>query len=315
MLYLGQGVYCPGPERIVMNFSIKSLAAAAAVCLLGTAAQAASLDSLQGPHNWKLQGTTSEYSPAGVARGNETTWGIGQITQINDNNGDAAWIAGASDGSYLYYVLYGIADLQITATPGGFEIYNVGCTGGPCDGKIHLDIYRMNAPIAGILKQDPDSRTGFGTFNGLSNAPGASLYLALELAQGKVIADDPGTAADETTATLKQTTDATTLPTSGTGTFYANAVGGTGKAQWDSNGFPLAGGLFADFDANFTLKPNNTANGGPCTNAQIAANDCFAGLVNDPVQSNAIPEPGTIAMAGLALAGLGLSRRRRAAKA
>lgn len=290
-----------------MKTILKTLAIAALGALTSTSVLAAPLSSLAGSYNWKLQGVTSEYSPAAVARGNESTFGIGEITDIRTTSGNIAWQAGNS-GEYLYYMIYGIADLGISLP----SLYNVGCIGGPCDGKIHIDIYQTSAPIANILLQDPDNRTGFSTFAGVTNFPGASLYLALTLETGKVLFDNPGTTADDTQATLFQTVFAETLPTNGFGAFYADAVGGSAMAKWDTNGFPVAGGLFRDFDGNFTLKPNYQAFGGACPN-NAAANDCMLGLINDPIQSNAIPEPGTLALGGLALLAIGAARRRRTA--
>ena len=242
---------------------------------------------------------------------------------MNSNN---LFLGGAGDR--LYYMIYGIADLVIDNPGGGstFNIYNIGCTGGvgvaACDGKIHIDIYRTTSTIVNLTLKDPHNRTGFGTYSGVTDLPG-SLYLGLTFSPGKVT----GSGALRDSATLFQTTNSALLPASGTGTFFADvnagAAGGSARAKWDSNGIDTGIGTLVDFDGNFTLKPNirNGAGGipggtGACTAAAVAANTCFGGLINDPVQAIALPEPGSLALAGLALAGLAaVGRRARAAKA
>ena len=149
------------------------------------------------------------------------------------------------------------------------------------------------------------------------------LFRSLTFAPGKVF----GSGALRDSATLFQTTNSAVLPASGQGTFFADvnagAAGGSARAKWDSNGIDTGIGTLVDFDGNFTLKPNirNGAGGipggtGACTAAAVAANTCFGGLINDPVQATALPEPGSLALAGLALAGLAaVGRRARAVKA
>lgn len=255
--------------------------------------QAATLDYVGGAIDWKLNGYTTE---GGTQYGDESTWGIGSITSLQDANTlNNVWSSG-QDGDYLYYMIYGIADLSITS--GGIygtNIYNIGATGvsGP-DGKIHIDIYRTHTQFNFGTATTAD-RTAFDAFTGITEG---TPYLQLVLVPGGIV-DDPSTPQDESTATLYQNVTSATLPASGQGFFYAEVVGGSAASKWDTNGW-LAGD--ADFYGRFTLTPNEGRQG---------LNQEFPGYINDPIMSNAISEPMSVALAGLGLVGLAAMRRRK----
>jgi hypothetical protein len=281
-----------------MNF--KKLAIATSLALAALSASATPLDAVTGDIKIKFTGlTTEKVLWAGT---NETTWGIGYINTLASTSGGGAWSAGQG-GQYLYYMMYGVADDVIIQNGTNYSIYNNGATGTgtAADGKIHLDIFRSNVDLSTIYPDylaNPSLRTGFGSY---SLFTGMETYLKLEF-RDKVSVDDPTTSYDESLATLVQTALSDILPTTGTGNFFADVVGGTAKTQYDTNG-DLYG---YDMHGKFDLSGNRN-----CNAIRNTAGTCFAGLIDDPVIGNKIPEPGSLALFGLALAGLaGVSRRK-----
>lgn len=299
---------------------LKHLAAALSLGFAAASASAASVESLSGPLYIKLGGLTTEaYTQQGT---NETTWGVGFIDSITATKNGDKWSSG--DGYYLYYMIYGIADDEIRPNNSkGNDIFNVGATGGVADGKIHLDVYKSATRILeidGLLNAKPADRIdydSYAAFSGLGDA-----YLKFEFHPG-VIQDDPLTAYDESRASLYQDTVGTSLPTSGSGVFLMDVVGGSAPdwQKWNNNGQPLG----SDAAGNFTLRPNYNIPPGPgnpigsqnnpnCSQADVMNNRCFAGQINDPIHTGKLPEPGSLALLGLGFAGLAGLRRRRAAK-
>lgn len=292
--------------------NIKKIVAALSLGLASVAASATPIAEVTGDVIIKLGGLTTETRTQSGT--NETTWGVGFLETVTSFDNTSKWTAGV-DG-YLYYMIYGIADLSVIAGGGlGFDIYNVGATNnvngvGPADGKIHLDIYYSPTKILAIdqfKNANPNGRTGYDSYSAFAGLGPA--YLQLTFGQGIQLIDRIETPEDETTATLVQNASGATLPASGDGKFFLDVVGGTGASQWNTNGQ-----FGHDMSGNFTLRPNTKNFGGGCTTAQVTNGTCFAGLINDPILTTKVPEPASLALFGLGLAGLAGLRRRRSAK-
>ena len=290
--------------------NIKKIAAAITIGLASLSASADPLNSVTGDVEIKLGGLTTETRR--FVGTNESTWGVGYLESIASFSNLSKWTSGTDDG-FLYYMIYGIADLSIIPRlGGGFDIYNVGATGGVADGKIHLDIYYSPTQIPSIdqfKNANPNLRTGYDSYSAFAGLGAAYLKLTFGLDIQQV--DRVETAVDERTATLVQEANAQTLPATGKGSFFLDVVGGTAATQWDTNGQDFG----HDMSGNFTLRPNFGPGRNPnCTEAQVLAGICFAGLVNDPIITSKVPEPASLALFGLGLAGLAGLRRRRNSK-
>lgn len=288
--------------------NIKKIAAAISISVASLSAAATPLGAVNGDLLIKLGGlTSSAYTTVGS---NEHTWGIGHLESITSFSNMTQWIAGTGEG-YLYYMMYGMADQSIIANnSNGFDIYNIGATGGMADGAIHLDLYFSPTKIASIdqfKNANPGDRTGYDSYSAYAGLGPA--YLKLTFGLGIQQVDRPETIGiDESLATLVQDVNGQTLPASGDGKFFLDVVGGTAAAQWDTNGQALG----HDMSGNFTLRPNfGQFNNPNCTEAMVMNNTCFAGLINDPIITSKVPEPASLALFGLGLAGLAGLRRRR----
>jgi hypothetical protein len=285
-----------------------------------SSAQAAALVLTPAPNpgdilSLKFGGYTAENPgvPTGNSGGQETTWGVGYLSEIDNHTqfDTRIWDGNGANAqnTSVDFIMYGIADRSYTpGSPGTLQ--NVGCTvGSGCDGSIHIDFYGIDGtdPVrSGLITTA--SRTGFNTVAGISDV--GTLLMRWVLTPG-----DIGNTGDDIT-TLNQFVNSDVLPTTGSGSFLANCVEGVACSLFQGQTQQLNGltSLFGDVRGAFTLQTCAPTQSNPCPDGNFP--NGFAGFINDPVvavaASQAVPEPTTLALLGAGLLLLGRRSRRNA---
>lgn len=232
----------------------------------------------------------------------DVNYGVFKVTSITALGTSVSIWQDGDNGAELTGMFGGIT--VASATPDGLGQFIVNSTGGFLDIYINPQ-FSFNAGLGTGGYGTGGCLVGGACYAGITGVAGGGLFTNTVFVPG--VLDGVG----DLVTTVNGTFNALTTPLTGTAQGYMSVVGGPYQALLDSNGFGFSDGSKADL---FNQNSVCTLGQQGCDPIPVGPGGVVSDWVlgsEDPVRGAFVPEPGSLALVGLAIAGLGLASRRR----